>query len=91
METGEMFDASDVVFDTEGKSLPRDYCFHLAREVGRCLSWFESETGAGIHPLRSARAGDGALPLLLQRVGLGKHRALGFGIIVGHKSAAALG
>ena len=53
----------DLAFPIEGTRLPRDYRFALTREVARCLPWFETEAGAGIHPLKAARTDEGQLLL----------------------------
>ena len=54
---------TDLVFDVEGRNLPRDYSFPLLREIRQHLPWLESVADAGIHPLRGALTADGALVL----------------------------
>jgi CRISPR-associated protein Cas6 len=55
----------DVAFAVDGKHLEQDYRYDLMQAVTGCLPWLESEPGAGIHPIRSAR--DEAGKLLLSR------------------------
>lgn len=44
----------DLSFEVEGAALPADYAWALYRAVAQVLPWLESETGAGIHPLKGA-------------------------------------
>ena len=59
----------DLAFGITGTVLPVDYEFGLWCELVRCLPWLESAPGAGIHPLRTAPGGEGAL-LLARRAKL---------------------
>ena len=56
-------DFVDLLFALEGSSLPQDHQFALAREIGRCLPWFDAEARAGIHFIRAARTDEGRLLL----------------------------
>jgi CRISPR-associated protein Cas6 len=56
-------DVVDVAFAVAGVTLPRDYAFALFRAVVTHLPWFETEQGAGIHPLRGAPTDYGVMLL----------------------------
>lgn len=51
----------DLSFEVEGAALPADYAWALYRAVAQVLPWLESETGAGIHPLKGAPTDRGTL------------------------------
>ncbi len=51
----------DLVFDLDGSSVPDDYHFMLWSELVRCLSWLDSESDAGFHPLRGSASGSKTL------------------------------
>lgn len=55
---------TDVVFELKGHSVAVDYMFALWSEVARILPWLETETYAGIHPLKVAASG---LEMLMPR------------------------
>ncbi|MGH8670448.1 MAG: type I-MYXAN CRISPR-associated protein Cas6/Cmx6 [Burkholderiales bacterium] len=61
--------AVDIAFDLEGKSLPRDNCSALLREVVRLLPWVETERHTGIHHVRAIPTAYGTV-LLARRAKL---------------------
>lgn len=52
-------DTVDVAFDLEGRTLPVDHAYALARAVGEVLPWLAAEPSAGIHPVYVAGSGNG--------------------------------
>jgi CRISPR-associated protein Cas6 len=53
----------DLRFELRGTCLPADYTLALADAVLARLPWLADEPGSGIHPVRGALTGDGALGL----------------------------
>lgn len=53
----------DVVFAVEGRSVPADHGYLLARALQAALPWLESEPLAGVHPIHGAANGGDALIL----------------------------
>lgn len=52
-------DTVDVAFDLEGRTLPVDHAYALARAVADVLPWLAAEPHAGIHPIHVAESGNG--------------------------------
>lgn len=53
----------DLRFELRGSRLPADYARALADAVLEHLPWLVDDPGSGIHPLRGALTGDGAIGL----------------------------
>jgi CRISPR-associated protein Cas6 len=53
----------DLRFELRGTRLPADYACGLANAVLPRLPWLADDPGSGIHPVRCAPMGDGALGL----------------------------
>jgi CRISPR-associated protein Cas6 len=53
----------DLRFEMRGTCLPADYAFELASAVLEHLPWLADDPASGIHPVRGALTGDGALGL----------------------------
>lgn len=61
----------DVVFDVQGRAVPRDHAAVLHEAIAVHLPWWNQEPGVGIHPLKLVAAADGqSLALLARRTRL---------------------
>lgn len=56
-------DMVDVAFSLRGGTIPADHGWQLLRFLAERLDWLEAEPGAGVHPIRGARAVAGAIHL----------------------------
>jgi len=56
-------DMVDVAFSLRGDTIPADHGWQLFRLLAERLDWLAAEPGAGVHPIRGARAVAGEIHL----------------------------